>query len=216
MTKLNFWGVCGADIASTLHMTSNFDGGQSSFGINIFTPQGELFTELEVSTSEHNACSIDLGNLMAEILPESGLRHGLLAVNADRGASVVLRLSGPHTTIVSEDVKRVSIADPVFFPKVFSRSINSYLALVNTTEEPVDVIVRLVALNRAPEKIYQVDPFSTKLVCVEVDFEEINQLSFKQKISSYIRVRCKSDSALAVSFFEHYILESGSRYTMIG
>jgi len=216
---LNYWGPCGGDLSSTLHLSGNEDGikqgSAAEYLLKLYSPKGELFKELSIGIDPGKALSVELDNLIGELLPDLGFRHSLMSLTMPDSCAVGVRLKSAFNTFFAGPLRKVSTLEPAFFPKLFSRSISSYLILSNPTENPIEAIVRLIAPNRAPENNYELKPYTTKLISVEAEFDEITDLSMKQRISSYVRTRCKTENALAVGMFEQYATENGCNYIMV-
>ncbi|MDZ4786617.1 MAG: hypothetical protein SGJ02_11135 [bacterium] len=208
-----FWGVDSSQVTTVIMLSPTARGEQ--YSISSYTPSGEKYKELTLVVSDSTGASLELQNILREILPESGLRHASFKVDYPDSGYVTSRLNCTNNSTIAGELRQVSTSQPAFYPKTFSRGVRSYLVLVNVSEQPIEAIVRVVAQNRAPEKNYEIAANATLLINLEVDFDEIADMSFKQRVPAYVRARCKLENAMCVGFFEQILDDNISVFSIV-
>ena len=210
-----FWIASTTDLSMALHVAPSVEGVASSYEINVYAPRGEHLRHYSLEVPYPAGCTLELDSVLTELLPENGIKHALLSVRGGLPGSVCLRMLTKSGHIIVPPAPVVTTSQPTFFPKTFSRQQSSYLSLMNCSSDEIEVTVRIVAHNRAPESVVNIGANETKLIHLETEFADLTDLSKKQRLPAYVRARTKSEGALAAVMLDQIFQDNGVVYRMV-
>lgn len=210
-----FWTCSTAEVSSALQLAPPLNAEAGGYVIRVFSPKGEEYRRLEMEVSSPRGATIEFNTLLAEILPDSGIRHAQIEIEGGSVGGQGLRVITNAGHFISPPLRKVSSNDPVFFPKTFSRHQTSILAVVNGSDTSVEAIVRVVAPGRAPESVITLPPRASKLLHLQTEFSDLADISKKQRVPTYVRVRAKGENLVSAVLLEQYQHDSGTSYRMV-
>lgn len=209
-----FWTISSPELSTVLHFAPNL-GEEKPYDIRIFSPKGEEYQRLQMVPSGQGASSVELNNILSELLPDRGIRHASIEVDGVEPGGVLLRLIGPSGHMLASPLKEINNKDPFFMPKTFPKSGNSYLAILNTAAEDKEVAVKLMIPGRAPELMFNLKARETRLMHLQTEFSDVVEMTRRNKIPGYIRIKAKGDQGVSAALLDQSILDSGVCFRMV-
>lgn len=209
-----FWALSTSELTTALHLAPNTEQ-DAAYLINMYTPKGELYRHLEVGAPGPTGLTLELDNLMSEILPDNGIRHSRISIDNCAPGSALMRVISKNGHSIVSPLKEVSSVEPYFLPKNFLKSQQNLLSVMNLEDITAEVVVKVVLPGRAPESLLRLDPNSTKLLHLQTEFAEVIDLARKNRIPAYIRVRSKGEGRIAVASFDQTLSDTGVSFKMV-
>ncbi len=211
---VSFWAVATPEISSVLHFAPRRESSEP-YHLSIRTPIGSEFKSLEISVPGEAALHLELNNILAEILPDNGIRHAQIVVGAVEPGEVSMRLISDSGHQIVQPMSSVNSNSPFFAPKSFMKGQTSLVAVSAPVATPVEAVLRLMAPGRAPEVVVPLNPAQTKIVNLQTDFVDVVDLARKNKVPAYLRVRARGDETISVAMLDQFPTDVGSVFQMV-
>jgi hypothetical protein len=209
-----FWALSTSEITTALHFAPNA-GQECPYVVNMYSARGELYRQLELVAPGPMGLTVELDNLMSELLPDSGVRHARVSIEGVAPGAVMMRVLSKNSHSIVSPLKVVSNTEPYFLPKNFLKSQQNLLSVMNLEGSDTEVVVKVVLPGRAPESLLRLDPNSTKVLHLQTEFSEVIDLARKNRIPAYIRVRAKGEGKIAVASLDQTISDNGVSFKMV-
>gem|GEM_PF-5558110 len=209
-----FWSLSTPELASVLHFAPSL-GEERPYDIRIFSPKGEEYQHLQMLPSKQGASSIELNNILSELLPDRGIRHASVQIDGVELGAVSQRLIGPSGHMITSPLGTINNMNPFFMPKAFPKNMNSYLAVLNISNEEKDVAIRLMIPGRAPEISLSLKPRETRLMHLQTEFSDVIDMTRRNKIPGYLRIKAKGDDGISAALLDQSMLDSGVCFRMV-
>ncbi len=211
---VSFWAISIPEISSVLHFAPRCESSEP-YLLKVISPNGGVFQKVEVGVSGISGLSLELNNILAEMLPDNGIRHARVAVEGADPGEVCMRIVSPYGHQMLPPMSTVSSISPFFAPKTFLKNQVSLLALIAPENSSVEAVVRLIVPGRAPEVVVSLNPGQTRLVHLQTEFGEVIDLARKNKVPAYLRVRARGDEPMLVSMFDQSPTDFGPIFQVV-
>lgn len=212
LLETNYWVSGGPEFESVLNIippcTSEAEGEDKCSSppveLEIFDADGASANKVKVSLSSREVIGIELSNLMGACKLESGIVHGRLSVRAPVGVEHSCMLNSDGGISVSRELQMVSGKEGAFFPVTFSADRESHLCLVNFSNEPQELKVKLFLGNRGPVASSYIPAGGSRILNLTAEFLDVNAIRTKgQQLQGYIRLIQKvSEAEFGVQLIE--------------
>lgn len=209
-----FWSLSTPELATVLHFAPAL-AEERPYDIKIYSPKGEQYQHLQMVPSKQGASSVELNNILSELLPDRGIRHAAVHIDGVDLGAVTQRLIGPSGHTMTLPLKAINNMDPFFMPKAFPKNSNSYLALLNITDEEKEVSIKFMIPGRAPELSVSLSPRETRLMHLQTEFSDVIEMTRRNKIPGYLRIKAKGDEGISATLLDQFMLDSGVSFRMV-
>ena len=201
----HYWVVHSPYLESELFITKGSESA-SSAKLWLFDCEGQLSNEMVIDHPLGESAVVELGSLMQGCRLKSGLSFGHLVVESSVGGGSLCRIHNNDSASILSSPRCVTEDNAAFLPISLGEERHSMLCLVNSSEEPTALTIRLLVGKRSPEVVMSVPGRGARLLHVQSEFQEyVGDISEGQ---GYLRLRTKNKQSLGVQLIEGLTLNA--------
>ena len=219
MRVSHFWFCAGPVFSTQLIFFPIARESVPSFSIlEFYDSDGSLLNTARVAFSGKSVGVVDTDAMLSACKRESGFKHGHVVIKSPVGIGHECRLISPDMGGLGQGLREISRRRYVFFPSVFAPERNSYVALVNFSQEETTVRLRVFCGSRTPKVEIKIPPFGSKILSIEQQFPEYLYGEDGKRLPAYVRLGIPDGSGSAgVFFFErNTISDSVEAFRAVG
>ncbi len=170
--------------------------------VRLFDADGGLVNDATVEVEPGRVGVFELEQLFGSAKLESGFRHGYLEVESPVGTRHLCRLHNRSGGVFYPEASELSAARTVFSPVSFASGFDQVVCLVNHSEVPGVVKIRLLVGKRTPETFVEVPPHGARLVSLGAEFGAYIGAVGHEPTPGYVRISAKGEGRLGVQLLQ--------------
>lgn len=212
-----FWVVATKGIQTTLMVSPGADQSTTgAFALKVYDCDGIEVNAAEVAPPEATGCVFELEYLLGVMKHESGMRHGLVAIEHAADSAVLVRYQTPQAASLVPVDQAVSSLRQGLVPVACGPDRRTLLALSNCEDSAVQVRGRLLIGKRSPEITWTLDARSSRLVEIESAFAAaLGEQDYQFSGRGYIRLSTTALRGVLACTLVHEQQEDDSEYIQI-
>lgn len=193
----HFWVSSSPFFATTLL----FEPLQAPVQVRLFDADGDQFNEITVQFEKGLPGLLDLEPCMAACKFESGLKHARVEVASTNPISVLARLHTRDWAGVCREALPCNSARKFMVPFFCQSERTSVIAMLNRSNEALEVRARLFIANRSPEMVWKLPPRGARFVDTKLEFAEVLD-QCPEGGQGYVRLSVIGDQEVLIQAFE--------------
>jgi hypothetical protein len=189
--------------------------------MEIYDADGALTNTAHLSFSNDGVGIFELAPFFGSVKTNGGFCHAHVGVrsNGDVRHSILVR--SPAGSWVVPELLAVRPREPNFLPLSLANRKEHVLAAVNCSEDPAHLLCRVYFGQRTPEVSLTIPGHGVKLLSVESDLLEDQELALpaNEVVPSYIRMSLKQSGMVGVQVIERSLTAeqpNGEEYRLVG
>lgn len=177
----------------------------------IYDVDGALTNSVSLEFPHSETGILELAPVMGGCKIASGLQQAHVVLKSGSETRFAVRYRSSSESIIASELLAVRAREPAFVPLSVSNLREQVMALVNCHSEPAQLNCRMYFGSRTPELNVVVPPFGARLVSIDAELLEAQDLRVpaNELVQSYLRFNLKNSGLIGVQILER-VFENGA------
>lgn len=206
-SKAHFWISAAPffkmSLLSTLHPSLS-DNSQKAADTNlikltVFDCDGQIINQISIGAERSQLIVTEVEQILLGAKLQSGLTQAHLIVESPKPAQHLCYLHTPDGACMLHQLGEIDDDYPSFFPVSLTKDRTAFMGLVNFSQNPATVVVKLISGTRSPETSVIIPPKGARFLDIGSDLPL--KASAEKGIQGYLKVR--SNHNVGACFFDY-------------